>query len=429
MSQTIATVLLAVLFSTALAQNETTSEFLIQLDFSINNATIPTYILNIVYSSASEHNITTSDLLDLYSINSTNITATKLVLERLNVSDSAVFSLDGLHYGLTLFNLTFREFYNDFLDLHNLAGTTNLRDALTVLGIDVAQFSMGIQYGSPDPWEEFIKGNFSQDNLEEACSLLGISVEVSWSTVKLLFSKEIQLIFDDVDEFLGLLDSHSITQAEALVIWQQLEVDVDRVGVFSDLLLSVWRKVGDQTVLGAVTGVNQAVIHRTVFETFSTDLEVLNIKASTIDTDDVYDVLTVNDTTYRDLVVLHLNASAAKLVETSTNHTLQDLTDCLLVTVLNHTVVSYRVSQATYSNHSYSISGLVNDTVVSGSALICNNTLYGLVRGIDQEGLVVVDGFAVYSSQPENGANFIGNKWALACNTIFTTLIVMVISH
>lgn len=420
-------VFLIVLISSTLAQNETSAEFLIHLDFSLNNSTIPSYILNIVYNTASEHNITTSDLLSLFAINSTNITATQLVLEQLNVTESAVFSLDGLQYGLTLFNLTFRDFYNDFLEQHNLAGTTNLRDALIVLGIDVAQFSMGMQYGSPDPWEEFSKGNFSLEKWEEACSLLGISVEESWGTAKLLFIKQIQLIYDDVDEFLVLLELHHISLGEALVIWDQLKVDVDQ-GVFGDLLQSVWSKVANQTILGAVTGVNQAVIHRKVFETFSTDLEVLKVKASPIDSDDVYDVLTVNDTTYRDLVVLHLNSSAAKVVEISPNNTQQDLVDCTLVSVFNHSVVSYSVAQAIYSNHSYSIGGLVNDTVVSGSALICNNTLYGLVRGVE-EGVVVVDGFAVYLSQPENGANFIGNKWALACNTIFTTLIVMVISH
>ncbi|XP_050306181.1 uncharacterized protein LOC126743231 [Anthonomus grandis grandis] len=379
-------------------------DYLTRILLNISEARIPNYLINVIYDRPVEKSISAQAVLTLYQANTTNLTFAEHVLQSWNVSNSQVFSINGFYYTMNLFNWTFTNFYNTAINRLGLSGAP-LRNGLVALNINVNEFSAGIAYGEPDPWQEFIKGNFSRENLEVACSAAGITLEALWEVVRDLFIND--LITFQVEDFVRLLLNHNIQKQHALIMWNSIPITLEHVysiPLYSEIISNFSSRVSQQNALGVLISNRDVVVHRTLQEFFEAERELLDIHAETVITRTSLLIGEVNTTIYNNLVVLRHNVDTpfTNLTAITVASENSNLTNCSYVTFQNNNVMTVNVPLAIYDNDSYILPRSVVQNVIPGSALVCNVTVYGLARGAEN-GHIVVDPFSDFVSPPSSG--------------------------
>ncbi|XP_066262785.1 uncharacterized protein [Euwallacea similis] len=397
--------IVASVLNMALCQNEITisQDFLTQLQFSVNESNIPNYIVHTIYGHSSENNITTQNILNLYSTSSISLATAENILDRLNIERSQVLSLEGLNYTLDLFNITFTTFYNTIIDDLNVRQKQDY--FLPLLQIDTSKFYSTLISGG-DTWAEFSKGNFTRANIEVAAEEAGVTLEKIWTNTTKQF--EPSLLSYEVGSFIDLLKSHELGETEALAIWEVVPISNQQVysmPIFEGIIKQALARANNQSVFGSITGERELIIHRNIYDQFGHDRRVLTIRATTVVSKTILGIDEFNVTGYRSFVTLRHTpiTELTSLVIVKTAEQNIDLVNCSYVAPYLDGVIILEVPSATYNkDYTYSVP-LTVDRVVAGSALVCNDTLYGLAREA-VEGGVLVDAFADFQS-PDNAAN------------------------
>ncbi|KAH1014624.1 uncharacterized protein LOC109536471 [Dendroctonus ponderosae] len=379
-------------------QNDLTisTDFLTRVNFDISEARIPNYLVGVIYERPVQKGLSSEAILSLYRANQTSLNTTQTILSQLNITQTRMFSINGLNYTLELFNWTFSQFYTTLTANLNLTGQVALRNALIALQIDADAFSSGLNFGQPDPWTVFIQGNFTLENLQAACNAANITLEVLWEQIRNLFLESASRY--EVLDFVQLLINHGIGQSQALIIWNVVPVTVDHVyslPVFNQVITNFSTRVNSQTALGVLISPQEVVIHREIHDIFIDDRELLDIWANTLVTRTRLNIGIINHTIYHNLVVLRHNVETPFTNLTTINVTAvnSNLTNCSYVTFQNNAILVTSVPTATFVNDTYEIPRNVITNVFSGSALVCNNTLFGLVRGVEGE-VIIADAFS-----------------------------------
>lgn len=391
-------------------QNDLTisTDFLTRVNFDISEARIPNYLVGVIYERPVQKSLTSGAILSLYRANQTSLNTTQNILNQLNITQTRMFSINGLNYTMELFNWTFPQFYTTLTGNLNLTGQVALRNALIALQIDADSFSSGLNFGEPDPWTVFIQGNFTLANLQLACNAANITLETLWEQIRNLFLQSASSY--EVLDFVQLLVNHGIGQSQALAIWNEVPVTVAHVyslPLFNEVLTNFSTRINSQTALGVLIGPQEVIIHRQIHNIFAEDRELLDIWADTLLTRTRLNIGIINDTIYHNLVVLRHNVETPFTNLTTVNVTAvnSNLTNCSYVTFQNNAILVVSVPTATFVNNSYEIPRNVITNVFSGSALVCNNTLFGLVRGVEGE-VIVADGFSDYVDPSVSSATF-----------------------
>ncbi|CAG9764456.1 unnamed protein product [Ceutorhynchus assimilis] len=415
-------------FNYAVAQDEQQDvidqDYLVQLLFSISEARLPNYLVDVIYNRPVQKGISVDAVLGLYQIRNVSLNTTQSILNELDITQSRVFSINGFNYTLETFNWTFTNFYNTLVSRINLSGLP-LRNALRQLNIDDAQFSAGIAYGDPDPWQEFIRGNFTQVNMELACAEAGITLEQLWQGVRDLFILNLETF--QIEDFIRLLLNHDITQRHALIIWSAIPVTLEHVyslHLYNDIIGNFSERLNNQTSLGVITSLQGMVTHRAIHDLFKEERELLIIQAQTLLTRTILTVGNINDTIYRNLVVLELSQDVSpNLTVIPVTNRNADVTNCDYVTFQNNNILTVNVPTANFTNETYVIPTSVINNVVPGSALVCNQTVHALVRGVVGDA-IVADAFSNYvvPAPPSSG-----NSLLAGIHIIVTVLFMMLI--
>ncbi|XP_066142791.1 uncharacterized protein [Euwallacea fornicatus] len=399
--------IVATALNMAHCQNEITlsQDFLTRLQFSVNESSVPNYIVHVIYGHLSQHNVTTQNILNLYSTSSISLVTAENILDQLNIEHSQVFSPKGLNYTLDLLNITFTTFYNTIIDDLNVR--TKQDNFLPLLQIDKFNFYSAL-ISDGDVWSEFSKGNFTRENIEAAAQVAGVTLENVWTnTTKQL---EPSFLNYEVESFVNLLKSHGVGETEALVIWKAIPISNQQVysmPIFDGMVKQVLARARSQSVFGSITGESELIIHRNVYDQFRDDWRILTLMATTVMSKTLLGIDSINVTGYRSFVTLHYTPITEltslviiKIAEQNTN-----LVNCSFVAPFLDGIVILAVPSATYNkDYTYSVP-LTVDEVTIGSALVCNDTLYGLAREAVQGG-VLVDAFGDFQP-PDNAANFL----------------------
>ncbi|KAL1513943.1 hypothetical protein ABEB36_003281 [Hypothenemus hampei] len=375
-------------------------DFLTQLNFELKETRVPAYLIDLIYNEPESNGITTNSVTNLYQINQVQLTTAESILDALNVPQNQVFSLEGFRVTLEKFDLSFKEFYNNVIIRLKIDGAST-RAGLRALGIDADRFSGGMMYDDPDPWLEFTKGNFSRANLELSCTTAGITLEELWENVRDEFLSVLNTW--NIEELLTFLKEESISQDKAALIWKLIPVEfvhVKEVSPFSEILTNFTTKVNNQTVLGVLIDQKNLVIHKTIYDIFKNERDLIEIYSHTVISGLRINLTTTNETAYENLITFEIVNPSENLTVISPTlpHHPTDLINCTYVTYVNNGIQNIDIPTATYTKDHYEIDRAVVaiDDVVSGSALICNNnTAYGITRGIVGN-VIVVDGFKPY---------------------------------
>ncbi|XP_030764786.1 uncharacterized protein LOC115889021 [Sitophilus oryzae] len=406
--------------------NNTSHDYIVQLKYQVSEAKLPTYVVNLIYDSSNNVSIPPKDVLDLFKANSLTINSTLQILTSLNISSSVVFSTDGLNKTIEFLNITFTDFYNNVRSGLNISGSS-IRPALEALGIDANAFSDAIAYETEDPWTLFEKGNFTKENVESACNLTGITIDDLFSYIR-------NLVYDNViltTNLTNLLQRYSISKQEALTIWNAHGIssaDVNNAILFKTLIDDVTTKLNSSVALGIFTQLQEVFVsvNKKSYNFFKSALDLVIVQADSVNTNNSYTLISssINDTAYDNIVLLQrseLSPNDNGTIPTiEVGYSNQTLLNCSYVTLQNNSIFSVNVPEAVYNNDTYEISSNVTNSVIEGSALICNATVYGLAREAAND-TIIIDLFKVAVQEENNDASSV--KISLISLTVISVLI------
>ncbi|KAJ8932150.1 hypothetical protein NQ314_014934 [Rhamnusium bicolor] len=204
-----------------------TYDYIIEIGFKLNEEKVPEYLIDIIYDEAPKRAVTTNDVFSLYGLKTINLTTTLDFLSQLNIPSEDIFSLDGFDKFLAELTVDFKEFYNRvIIGKLNITGNP-LRDALESLNIDVNNFSMGMAYGNPDPYEEFKKGNYSKECVESALQKSNRTFDELFIASRDEFlSKALTL---EIKRIIESLLKYGFHKPKALELWKALNLTVENV--------------------------------------------------------------------------------------------------------------------------------------------------------------------------------------------------------
>ncbi|XP_018569104.1 uncharacterized protein LOC108909280 [Anoplophora glabripennis] len=372
-------------------------DYIVEIGFNLIEDRVPEYLVNILYEQTPNVLITTDDILTLYGLKTVDRITTLDFLRQLNISVENVFSLDGLDKFLTELRIDFKEFYNRvIINRLNITGNP-LRDVLIALNININNFSMGMAYGDPDPYEEFKKGNYTYEAVVSALEKANRTLDDLFIACRDEFvTKAISI---DSNGIIDSLVKYNFNKNRALNLWRILGItmeDVFRVPGFKQLLDDLKSELNKEPCLGVLTAANTITINKKVYNTWSDDEDLVQPFAESISSRSILQIVDKVDTELDNIILLkvtslELYAADVKYIEQGKSDS--DLQNCKFVTLNNESIVVSDVARAVNHASYFNIPKGNITNLILGSPLICENKVYGLAREMSGDE-IVLDSFS-----------------------------------
>lgn len=368
-------------------------DYLVQIAFNLVEEKIPEYLVNIIYDQSP---VTTRDIVTLYRLETIDRTTTLDFLWKLNISIETVFSVDSLDKFLTELKIDFKGFYNTvIINKLNVTGIP-LRDLLTTLNIDTYNFSTGMAYGDPDPYEEFKKGNYTYETLVSALEKTNKTLDDLFEACRDMFVT--QALTLDSKHIVSSLGKYGFGKRKALDLWRVLGLTMENVYAVSslkNLLDEFEKKLNNVPNLGVRTAMNGITINKKVYDTWNSD-DPIQPYAEFVSSKFRLKIIDEVDTELDNIILLR-----AAVLESQVEHTAYiakgiatgNIKNCQFITLDRNVIVTINVTDAV-NNASYIQipKGNITDLVL-GSPLVCNGRVYGLAREISGDE-IVLDSFS-----------------------------------
>ncbi|XP_060536340.1 uncharacterized protein LOC132708190 isoform X2 [Cylas formicarius] len=369
-------------------------EFVLKLDYVISETKVPSYLVDVLYDSPIENNVTSNDIASLFGLSNLTAASTQNVLAHLGFNTSAVFSLNGFDRLLTEFNWDFADFYRTITGPGHLnASGVALGQALEALGIDVAQFSLGMTLGNPDPYDEFKKGTFTPETLSNATGLINRTTDDLFGAIR--DATLPQLLVLNSSQVVDLFSRNSIGRNETVEIWKYINItieDIYNVEGFRNHLTAVSDNL-NVTTLGVATGNGTVTINQRTFDVWRNVSQLIDVRGETLNTSTVVSLSGVATREDSNIVVLASNSS---LTPIAPGNPASDLVGCTFLSWQNGALVPLAISNVTFRNNVLEIRN-VSENVTLGSPLICGGNVYGIAREIVSD-VIVLDTYAAFVS-------------------------------
>ncbi|KAJ8924172.1 hypothetical protein NQ315_006956 [Exocentrus adspersus] len=377
----------------AATETPPTYDYIVQIGFNLDEENVPEYLVNLVYTEASSKTITTDDIFSLYGLKTIDRTTTLNFLEKLGFSTEKVFSLDGFDKFLTELRVDFKEFYNRvIIERLNITGNP-LRDVLVALNIDINNFSMGMAYGEPNPYDEFRKGNYTNEAVLSALGKADRTLDELFVACRDEFVGK-ALTFTP-ERIVEILVRYDFGKDAGLSLWNALGLtmeDVYAVPRFKQLLNELNRELNKVPCLGVLTGTTNISINRKVYETWSNDENVVQPYAESVTRKFILQVLEKEGTEWDNIFLFRAKAVEpydGDIPSISIGYMKEDIQNCKFVTLENETIVTTDVANAhRHGNHMHIPKGNAT-SLIPGSPLICDKKLFALAREISGDDIIL----------------------------------------
>ncbi|KAJ8979035.1 hypothetical protein NQ317_005139 [Molorchus minor] len=308
-------------------------DYVVEIGFNLNEENVPEYVVRIIYENSTEKSITTDDVLDLYGLKNIELNEILDYFDKLNIQSNRIFSLDGFDKFLTELRIDFKEFYNRVLiGRLNITGYP-LRDLLVTLEVDINNFSMGMAYGDPDPYEVFKKGNFSKYSVESGLQTGGRTLEDLFLACRDEFLMKAATL--ETSKIVDSLSKYNFDQSKSLELWSQIGLTMEnvyKVPSFKRLLNDLSRELNKVPSLGVLTGPNNITINRKLYETWQ------NKEHFYVDDTELDQILLLN------VVLIEPNEDDLPYIDIGTAS--NNLINCKFITLNNGTVVIRDIAMA-----------------------------------------------------------------------------------
>ncbi|XP_044746744.1 uncharacterized protein LOC123308230 [Coccinella septempunctata] len=360
----------------------TTLDFILKLQFILDEERIIPYLREEIYQNYEKHNITTNDLVDLWKLRDSDV---KDLLRILDIPE-ILLNLGTFRQILGVANLTLNEYYTE---IRKNITNQNLMEILQILDIDRSNFSAAIAFGTEDQLFDVLdKGDYTWDKFGKIDNQTGFDIPRVTKNLILdqLMGRNISNVAIDVQK-LPLVNKNLYER-----IWYKMNIstyDIYKIPSIKRIVDNIHEEITENVTFGIAVSEHEIIMHKRILHSLEKVMGIITIYGESRRS--IYDNLTLVEGSLRNTASLWSNHSISDKIEIMDKITNLTSLNC---TYIDNDMNERNVTLINVSQQNITVT--IDDAVVFniGNPLICNGKLIGLAaENVTDESVILFDAF------------------------------------